>query len=75
MAETMTAAAPTRLDSLIANSPVASVVSNPRLQDNPIIACNQAFQILFNFLNLLLNADTLVIAAPFCFCAVACYSG
>ena len=49
MAETMTAAAPTRLDSLIANSPVASVVSNPRLQDNPIIACNQAFKDLTGY--------------------------
>ena len=49
MAETMTAAAPTRLDSLIANSPVASVISNPRLQDNPIIACNQAFKDLTGY--------------------------
>lgn len=36
-------AAPAGLNSLIANSPVASVISNPRLADNPIIACNQAF--------------------------------
>ncbi|MBU6251891.1 MAG: PAS domain-containing protein [Alphaproteobacteria bacterium] len=36
-------AAPSGLSALIANSPVASVISNPRLQDNPIIACNQAF--------------------------------
>lgn len=28
---------------LIASSPVASVVSNPRLPDNPIVACNQVF--------------------------------
>ena len=49
MAETMTAAAPTRLDSLIANSPVASVISNPRLPDNPIIACNQAFRDLTGY--------------------------
>lgn len=28
---------------LIASSPIASVVSNPRLADNPLIACNQAF--------------------------------
>ncbi len=41
MAETATA--PVGLSALIANSPVASVISNPRLQDNPIIACNQAF--------------------------------
>lgn len=41
MAETATA--PIGLSALIANSPVASVISNPRMQDNPIIACNQAF--------------------------------
>jgi PAS domain-containing protein len=35
--------APPGLSALIVNSPVASVISNPRLQDNPIIACNQAF--------------------------------
>jgi len=28
---------------LIANSPVPSVISNPRLPDNPIVACNAAF--------------------------------
>jgi PAS domain S-box-containing protein len=28
---------------LITASPIASVVSNPRLADNPIVACNQAF--------------------------------
>ncbi len=28
---------------LIEASPIASVVSNPRLEDNPIVACNQAF--------------------------------
>lgn len=28
---------------LIDSSPVASVVSDPRLPDNPIVACNQAF--------------------------------
>jgi PAS domain S-box-containing protein len=28
---------------LIADSPVASVISNPRLPDNPIVACNRAF--------------------------------
>jgi PAS domain S-box-containing protein len=31
------------LADLIVHSPIASVVSNPRLPDNPIIACNQAF--------------------------------
>ena len=32
-----------RLDALIANSPIASVISDPRQNDNPIIACNGAF--------------------------------
>jgi PAS domain S-box-containing protein len=32
-----------RLDALIANSPIASVISDPRQRDNPIIACNPAF--------------------------------
>lgn len=31
------------LKASIANSPIASVISNPRLPDNPIIAVNQAF--------------------------------
>ena len=34
---------------LINASPVASVVSNPRLPDNPIIACNDAFVELTGF--------------------------
>jgi PAS domain S-box-containing protein len=32
-----------RLDALIANSPIASVISDPRQKDNPIVACNNAF--------------------------------
>ena len=28
---------------LIVDSPIASVISNPRLKDNPIVACNTAF--------------------------------
>lgn len=32
-----------RLDALIANSPIASVISDPRRKDNPIVACNKAF--------------------------------
>lgn len=32
-----------RLDALIANSPIASVISDPRHKDNPIVACNTAF--------------------------------
>jgi PAS domain S-box-containing protein len=32
-----------RLDALIANSPIASVISDPRIKDNPIVSCNAAF--------------------------------
>ena len=32
-----------RLKALIVDSPIASVISNPRLKDNPIIACNESF--------------------------------
>ena len=32
-----------KLDALIANSPIASVISDPRQNGNPIIACNTAF--------------------------------
>ena len=32
-----------RLAALIADSPIASVISNPRLADNPIIGCNKPF--------------------------------
>lgn len=39
----VTGRAKNRLDTLIANSPIASVISNPRLKDNPIVACNEAF--------------------------------
>lgn len=38
-----------RLDSLIADSPIASVISNPRHKDNPIIACNQPFMDLTGY--------------------------
>ena len=31
------------VSALIAGSPIASVVTNPRLDDNPIVACNRAF--------------------------------
>ncbi|MEL1249688.1 LuxR C-terminal-related transcriptional regulator [Aurantiacibacter gilvus] len=34
---------------LVAGSPVASVVSDPRLPDNPIIACNEAFMELTGY--------------------------
>ena len=31
------------LTSMIASSPIAAVISNPRLPDNPIVECNDAF--------------------------------
>ncbi len=31
------------VEDLIKASPIASVISNPRMADNPIVACNQAF--------------------------------
>ncbi|WP_245844167.1 PAS domain-containing protein [Sphingomonas spermidinifaciens] len=31
------------VEAMIAGSPIASVISNPRIQDNPIVACNEAF--------------------------------
>jgi len=34
---------PTTLADMIVASPIAAVVSNPRLPDNPIVDCNQAF--------------------------------
>jgi PAS domain S-box-containing protein len=41
--------ATSQLDALIAFSPIASVISNPRLKDNPIIACNDAFMQLTGY--------------------------
>ena len=38
-----------RLESLIAGSPIASVISNPRVKDNPIIYCNAAFVALTGY--------------------------
>jgi PAS domain S-box-containing protein len=35
--------------SLIQYSPIASCVTNPRLQDNPIVACNQSFMDLTGY--------------------------
>ena len=32
-----------RFMSLVADSPIPTVISNPRLDDNPIVACNAAF--------------------------------
>lgn len=37
------------LSSMIANSAVAAVVSNPRLPDNPIVECNAAFEALTGY--------------------------
>ena len=38
-----------RLAGLICGSPIASVISDPRQQDNPIIACNTAFMDLTGY--------------------------
>jgi PAS domain S-box-containing protein len=38
-----------KLESLITDSPIASVISNPRVQDNPIVACNAAFMELTGY--------------------------
>ena len=32
-----------RFVTLVSDSPIPSVISNPRLPDNPIVACNKAF--------------------------------
>jgi PAS domain-containing protein len=32
-----------RFATLVADSPIAAVISNPRLPDNPIVACNATF--------------------------------
>lgn len=37
------------LSSMIDNSAVAAVISNPRLPDNPIVACNAAFEALTGY--------------------------
>jgi PAS domain S-box-containing protein len=37
------------LSAIIQRSPIASVVTNPRLADNPIIACNPAFMELTGY--------------------------
>lgn len=43
MGQVSSLAADERVAGLIAASPIASVVSDPRLPDNPIVACNQPF--------------------------------
>jgi PAS domain S-box-containing protein len=37
------------LASMIENSPIAAVISDPRQTDNPIIECNQAFEFLTGY--------------------------
>ena len=37
------------LAAIIAQSPIASVISNPRLPDNPIVVCNEAFKALTGY--------------------------
>ena len=39
------------LISMIATSPIAAVISNPRLPDNPIVECNDAFVALTGYQN------------------------
>jgi PAS domain S-box-containing protein len=34
---------------MIGSSPIAAVMSNPRLPDNPIIECNEAFEVLTGY--------------------------
>ena len=36
-------------EDLIRESPIAAVISNPRLPDNPIVACNDAFTMLTGY--------------------------
>lgn len=48
MEETQSLSDPAVAD-LVQNNPVASVVSDPRLPDNPIIACNRAFEELTGY--------------------------
>lgn len=38
------------LSEMIAKSPIAAVISNPRMPDNPIVDCNQAFLTLTGYL-------------------------
>lgn len=37
------------LEAMIATSPIAAVISNPRLPDNPIVECNEAFVALTGY--------------------------
>ena len=37
------------LSLMIGSSPIAAVMSNPRLPDNPIVECNQAFVTLTGY--------------------------
>lgn len=37
------------IKAMIAASPIAAVVTDPRRHDNPIIACNQAFEVLTGY--------------------------
>ena len=37
------------INAMIAASPIAAVVTDPRQPDNPIIACNQAFEVLTGY--------------------------
>ena len=37
------------LKAMIATSPIAAVISNPQLPDNPIVECNEAFVALTGY--------------------------
>lgn len=37
------------VSSMIGSSPIAAVISNPRLRDNPIVECNAAFVVLTGY--------------------------
>jgi PAS domain S-box-containing protein len=54
-----------RLEMLIKDSPIASVISNPRLKDNPIVACNEAFVALTGYdESLILGRNCRFLAGP-----------
>ena len=47
--QTQNSANEATLSEIIQRSPIASVVTNPRLKDNPIISCNEAFVALTGY--------------------------
>ncbi|MEO9468860.1 LuxR C-terminal-related transcriptional regulator [Parasphingorhabdus sp.] len=58
-------APPASISSLIDRSPIASVISNPRLPDNPIVASNQAFTDLTGYdSNYIIGRNCRFLAGP-----------